>query len=242
MVASYTAAICAAKTPNEKQLALFNRSLVSIHLDHPRDALRDAQDASRIGSPSDTSLFRETRALYELGEFEKCLSCLQAIAASHKGNLSGKIEAEIRKTKDRLCEQRTGEYDFDRMHRQALKTPPLIDCATYSAVESRPSPGRGMGLFTKTAVKAGDVVICEKAFDYSFVDEYTPDLMPYHVGKQADGVMKAQIGGSAKLGTRLIQKMHHDPEAHKLFHQQESNDDREVPPSTLVDGHPVTNS
>jgi len=44
-----------------------------------------------------------------------------------------------------------------------------MDNASYSGpIEVRSSPGRGRGLFTTKPVKAGELLLCEKAFSYCF--------------------------------------------------------------------------
>lgn len=49
--------------------------------------------------------------------------------------------------------------------------PPHLDHATYiGLVAARETGSRGRGLFTTKEVKAGDLLLCEKAFAHAFVD------------------------------------------------------------------------
>ncbi|TKW49606.1 hypothetical protein CTA1_5708 [Colletotrichum tanaceti] len=84
--------------------------------------------------------------------------------------------------------------------------PPLIDCATFSApVEVRASPGRGSGLFTAIPVSAGQLLICEKAFEYAFVGEGHPETMSLLINV---ATKKGVVGGQARLLTQLMLKMY----------------------------------
>lgn len=127
---------------------------------------------------------------------------LLALLASHPENVDA--TAEMGRVKARLKEQRTGEYDFGRMYKQAEKTPPVIDCATFSGpVEVWESPGRGRGLFTTQAVSAGQLLICEKAFGYSHADENQLGVLMNISTK------RATVGGQAGLLTQIVQKLYH---------------------------------
>jgi hypothetical protein len=57
-------------------------------------------------------------------------------------------------------------YDFETISKEVSKVrPPHLDHATFvGLVEVKTSPGRGRGLFTTKAVKAGELLLCEKAF------------------------------------------------------------------------------
>ena len=127
------------------------------------------------------------------------------------------------------------------MYKQAKATPPLIDCATYSApVEVRESPGRGRGLFTTREVTAGELLVCEKAFGYSFVSKDTAG------GSRLVTLMNlvtknAVMGGQASLLTQLVQKMYHDPEAAQAFTKLHHGDYQPVTVAE-VDEKPVVDS
>ena len=65
------------------------------------------------------------------------------------------------------------------MHEAAAKqVPPCLDVATYwDPVTIKTTEGRGRGLFTTRDVAAGDLLLCEKAFSYSYCENTsTADL------------------------------------------------------------------
>ncbi|EFQ24928.1 hypothetical protein CGRA01v4_06812 [Colletotrichum graminicola] len=212
----YTEAIAAAKTPEHKRAALLNRSLTNLRLQRPEKALLDAVHARSGDTPTEKGLFREAKAHYALEQFGLCAEKLQQVLALNAGNKDA--EAELERTRRRIIEQATGDFGWKHMHKQAKETPPTIDCATYSSpVEIRDSPGRGRGLFTTKAVKAGELLLCEKAFSYVFADENDPaasknlKILMNVVSK------KITMGGQATLISTVVQKLYHNPEAALRF-------------------------
>ncbi|KAF4973185.1 hypothetical protein FSARC_437 [Fusarium sarcochroum] len=218
---SYSHAIQTAQTPEDEQLAYLNRSLVNLRLDRPARAWIDATQGYGRTAPSEKSLFRQARALYQLGNFEKSRDKLRILSESFPNS-------------------QTGEYSFTDMYEQAKATPPLIDCATFSSlVEIRDSPGRGRGLFTKKPVSAGDILLCEKAFAYYFVDEDKP-------GARATVLMnmstkKITMGGTAHLLPHIAQKLYHNPECLPVFQDLYCGDYEKLEVSEC-DGNPVVDS
>ncbi|KAH7305602.1 hypothetical protein B0I35DRAFT_361996 [Stachybotrys elegans] len=209
----YSTAIEAADTDEDRRLAYLNRALTNLRLGRAEKALDDTRLGRDESSPSEKSLYREVRALYQLGRYADCLETLQVLLARYPDSTIGKTEQA--RVEARLGEQRRGEYSFGAMYQQARSTPPLIDAATYSApAEIRESPGRGRGLFTTGPVKAGQLLLCEKAFAYVFAEEEQGEpltiLMNMHT-------KRAFMGGQARLLPQLVQKLLHDPEALRLY-------------------------
>ncbi|KAF7554291.1 hypothetical protein G7Z17_g3039 [Cylindrodendrum hubeiense] len=210
----YTSAIQAAVTTEEEQMAYLNRSLANLRLGHLENAMLDAALGSDADLPSEKGLFREARAHYELKNFSLCMERLQMLAESHPENRA--VKPEIDRCTARLHEQQSGEYDFPRMYKQAKLTPPLIDCATFSAnVEVRQSPGRGRGLFTTKPVSAGQLLLCEKAFAYSYAGDDQPEKSQTILMNLSTN--KIIIGGQADLLKQIVQKIYHSPQSSHSF-------------------------
>ncbi|KAJ4308949.1 hypothetical protein N0V84_011784 [Fusarium piperis] len=232
----YSTAIQEAKTPEEEQLAFLNRSLTNLKLGRLEKALSDATRGHDPAAPTEKSLFREARALYELRSFDKCLAKLQILGESYPENKV--VGPEMNRVKARLDEQQKGEYSFSRMYKQAKVSPPLIDCATFSGpVEVRTSPGRGQGLFTTKPVSAGDLLVCEKAFAYSHVgedDQSTSLLMNLETKRMT-------VGGQARLLPQIVQKLYHNPDMSRAFLDLHHGDYQPVTVSEC-DGAPVVDS
>ncbi|KAN0105814.1 hypothetical protein V8E51_008690 [Hyaloscypha variabilis] len=90
-------------------------------------------------SRSEKALYRGSLALYCLQRFDEASEVLRVLEARFPKHAAAKHE--LARTNLRIEEQKTGIRD---------------------------SPGRGKGLFTTKAVKAGDLLLCEKAFSYCF--------------------------------------------------------------------------
>ena len=163
----YTLSIEAAETAEEKCFALLNRSWANLNLERPDYALADAELAMRQ-SPSclEKALFRQARALYEQGNFRAALQSFKGLLILSPNNTDARIQAV--RAERRFQEELFGSYAASVMTAEAEERQPYLDCATFSAaVEVKQSPGRGLGLFVKLPVIAGQLVLCEKAFGYS---------------------------------------------------------------------------
>lgn len=232
---SYSSAIRVAETKEEEQLAYLNRSYANLRLQRPEKALSDALRSSDATSPSEKGIFREARALYELGEFETALNKLQKLVESYPGNIAAATEME--RAKARLREQQTGSYDFRRMYQQAEKTPPLIDCATFSSpVEVRDSPGKGRGVYTTMPVSAGQLLLCEKALGYRCAEHGSGYNLLMDVKTK-----KLDPQERLRLVAQLVQKLYHGYRHSHEFKKLYCGDYTTTPVSE-VDGIPVVDS
>ncbi|KAI1107497.1 hypothetical protein F4804DRAFT_161755 [Jackrogersella minutella] len=229
----YTNAIHTAKTPEEEQLAHLNRSLSNLRLGRPEKALDDA----RKGPPNEKALFREAKALYSLGKFRPCLEKLTTVVRSQPNNSDA--WTEIRCVKQRLQEEETGSYQFSSMYKQAKATPPLIDCATYiGSVAVRDSPLKGKGLFTTKRVKAGELLLCEKAFTYSYADADAPIGCSNTTVLMNLSSKKIILGGVVNLIVQTVQKLYHNHTGAEIFTDLHHGDYAPVNRSE-VDGTPI---
>ncbi|KAI0160748.1 TPR domain protein [Xylariaceae sp. FL1272] len=237
----YTQAICAAQTAKEKQQACLNRSLAYLRLGFPERALEDAVAGHGGEQYSEKASFRQARALYALRRFEECLATWSAFTTMFPQN--EEAHTELQKTEQRIKEQLTGEYDFASMCRQAISTsPPIIDCATYQGpVAVKETDSCGKGLFLTKAVKAGELLLCEKAFAYSYADEHDP------VGRRNLSVfMQVQPNvvtwdGQAHLVTQVVQKLKQCPQTSEVF-KALYHEDYRTGPMFDADGQPVVDT
>lgn len=227
----YSTAIQVAETAEEGRLAYLNRSLVNLRLGRPATALADATKSYGTDSLAVTEkgLLREASALYDLAKYDQSFNKLQTLRAKYPTNDSAM--AMIDRVQARLKEQQMGQYDFRRMYKQAKATPPLIDCATYTApVEIGESPGKGRGVFTTRKVLAGEILICEKAFGYIYAGKDHPRS-------------RAMTKGDVSMGllTQIVQRLLHNVEDVRLFSQL-YHGDYDTVGVFEVDGKPVVNS
>jgi hypothetical protein len=198
----------------------------------------DAVQHNVSGLASEKGLFREASALYELGIFDRCQEKLHRLLGSYPNNKNAALV--LKRVEARLLEQQSGKYDFRQLYKQAKQRPPLMDCATYSsAVEVRESPGRGRGLFTTRKVRAGELLLCEKAFAYSF--EAADTEADHSQTLRSFGVQELDVDCTARLVAQITQKLYHDPQSSAAFADLYHGDFRTAPVSE-VDGLPVVDS
>lgn len=138
------------------------------------------------------------------------------LCKTYPNNTSARVEFD--RATARLAEQQTGKYPFKHLHREARKRcPPLLDRATYiGPVSVRPTESRGRGLFTTQAVRAGDLLLCEKAFAYAFDNEGTgtPSNISILMNTETDTITK---GTQAELITLIAQKLYKVPSLRSSF-------------------------
>ncbi|KAI0133493.1 TPR domain protein [Xylariales sp. AK1849] len=236
----YSAAIQAAKSLEQDQLARSNRSLANLRLGRLEKALEDASRSSRNGKPSEKALFREAKALYGLGTFSLCLEKLEFLVRSFPENQEA--WSEIKRVKERILEKKTGAYRFSEMYKQAKATPPNIDCATYDgSVTIGVSTRCGRGLFTTKPVKAGELILCEKAFAYSYAGDDDPTSRSNKTILMNTSTNKMTIGGQANLVTQIVQKLYHNHEGSGVFTDLHHGDYDAITVGK-VDGQPVVDT
>jgi tetratricopeptide (TPR) repeat protein len=185
---------------------------VNLQLGRHGKALDCASSAASVERPSEKGLYREAKALYQIGKFAECPEKWSKVIELYPGNKDARTE--LLRTRKRIEESQTGNYDFACMYEQAKSSPPNIDCATYSVPVTVCDTGSwGKGLFTTKDVKAGDLLLCEKAFAYCYADKNdTMGRETISLLMQMD-TKRVKMGGQAQLLTNIIQKLYYSPQA-----------------------------
>ena len=191
-------------------MILNNRSLASFKLGCYDAAFADADCTLTKAQESEKSLYRAAQAMYELGRLQECHSFLQILLQDYPHSEPGK--SQMRRVAERLKEQKHGDYNFQNMYSTIKSTSPILDCATFvGPVTVKDSSDRGRGLFTVREVKAGDLLLCEKAFAASY-SEMTPKgikadpsiLMNLHTNR-------ITLGTHGALITAIIHRLKQNP-------------------------------
>jgi hypothetical protein len=122
---------------------------------------------SRLSRHEEKGLYCKALALYGLWRYKEALEVLEILVRTYPESASGKHELD--RCRLRIAEQESGMYDFKALYKETKLRPPRLDHATYKGpVEVRELPGRGRGLYVTRSVKAGELLLCEKAFSYCF--------------------------------------------------------------------------
>lgn len=164
-----------------------NRSLANLRIGCFDKALEDAGGFSVDAVNTEKGLYRAARSLYELGRFREGHMVFEILLKAYPSSEAAK--KELRRTEDRLREQDHGLYNFLAMHKAATeKTPPCLDIATFAGpVTIKMKEGRRRGLFVTRDVTAGELLLCEKAFSYSFSDNSSTSMLSASMLKGTPG-------------------------------------------------------
>lgn len=203
---------CSGSIQERKTLRL-NRALAYLKNGCFDAALVDTDCLTPPSDAPEKALYRAAQALYKLGRFSECQEILTLLCKKFPNN--GEAAAELTRVECRLKEQKCGIYDFKAIYEQISKLrPPHLDYATFTGpVAVRASKGRGRGLFTTKAVKAGDLILCEKAFAHCYADD--PEKSDTITSKISllisldTNVMT--MGTQSDLITTIVQKLWQNP-------------------------------
>lgn len=153
---------------NLKHDLLRNRAQVGLSLDHYEAVKADAM-ASLSGNDDDRSkdskaLWLAGRAAYELSDYQQASELFHRMLDLTPLDDDGK--RELARTKLRLTEEENGVFDFAAMLKRTSTTGKYhIEKASHlrrTVIRSTQVSGRG--LYATQPIKAGDIILCEKAF------------------------------------------------------------------------------
>lgn len=199
---SYSKALEYFPAEDETFIIKLNRALAFIKVDRADDALRDIPDPKM----SEKALFRKAQAFYHLRRYRECCDEFRILCQEYPKNSAA--SREFTRAIKRLAEKVNGRYPFKQLQLEAAKLrPPHLDRATYiGPVSVRSTFSHGRGLFTTKAVKAGDILLCEKAFAHSFVDRtgFTRSAVIL-INPETN---RMTLGGQAELITLIVQKLY----------------------------------
>jgi hypothetical protein len=209
-VGSYTQSLDYPSTPEEIRTTRLSRSLVFLKVGRYDAALLDTEFVTTTvpatSNVAEKARFRKAEALYGLERYRECCEVLKGLRVDYPNNAAAK--ALLARAIARLAEQTHGKYQFKQLHHEAAKLrPPHLDHATYiGPVRVQDAGSRGRGLFTTKAVKAGDLLFCEKAFAYAFSDTGTREVQLL-LDPETGGTLDTRPG----LVNMAIQKLHRNP-------------------------------
>lgn len=209
-ITSYTKAFELSPDESQTRTLCFVRALAYLRLSNYKAALDDLEHPLITSQPDGTSLFHRARALYGLGRYRECADIFKAITQDFPVGVS--VNEGLAAAVRHVAEQERGQYRFREMQAAAyMICPPLLDHATYvGPLCIRETGSRGRGVFTTTAVKAGDLLLCEKALGYASIDiRAAQGEMPLLMNPVTDEVT---MGTQVDLMTQVIQKVHSNPE------------------------------
>ncbi|OBT82079.1 hypothetical protein VE02_09298 [Pseudogymnoascus sp. 03VT05] len=219
-IAIYSEALAQPTSVDEADTIKRNRSLAFLRTKQFDAALSDTGFPNFGENASEKAMFRAGEALYHLGRFDECCKVLAMLCRLYP--LNALAPASLDRSKSRLKEQKTGEFDFKLLQAEAKKLrPPHLDHATYiGPVEVRQTASKGRGLFVTKGVKAGDLLLCEKAFAHCYAPEESDAKKS---GESTISILMNPETNTAFMGTQadllmgIVQKMYHNPSVSSAF-------------------------
>lgn len=212
---SYSKALQSSPTDDEVELINLHCLSVLLKSNQFDAALLHTKDAS-----SDKALLAKSQAFYSLRRFRECCDVLKDLCTEYPQNTE--IKTDFTRALNRLKEEQTGRYNFKQLQSKAMGCDLVhLDNATYiGSVAVKTTESRGRGLFTTTAVKAGDLLFCEKAFAHVFVANN--DIERRHIivrakeqDKDTSDLMNTKPNMVNSCQTELVelitQKLHDNP-------------------------------
>jgi hypothetical protein len=200
LVCSFSNALESSPTKDQGETIRFNRTLAFLKTVQFEEALRDLEVlCSQNLRPKnrEKTLLYKAQALYGQGKYKDSADIFTVLCFQFGRNAEGKSGSV--KARQRLVEQETGKYNFTEMYNEikAFRSPHLDHASFVGSVVVKTSEGKGRGLFTTQGVKAGDLLLCEKAF------AHCPD----------ENNQEAPMGrrGQRELIRLTVQKLHRNP-------------------------------
>ncbi|KAK4502484.1 hypothetical protein PRZ48_005909 [Zasmidium cellare] len=200
-----------------------NRAQANINLGRYEAALADAE-ASIISSDDLASgeaglvnsnvkaFYRAGIAAYHLQSYDKAQQMFESILKI--APMDSDAQRELQRVRRRLVEQSMGAYDFEEMIECAMTVDKRLDVADFKAnVTVQKTVDRGHGLFATKAIKAGELVLVEKALFVAFNTDEGADqsvIMNLNTGVMSVGTHPTRLVGA-------VHKMLHSPKLAEAF-------------------------
>ncbi|TGO08030.1 hypothetical protein BTUL_0230g00120 [Botrytis tulipae] len=211
-IQNYTAALKCSPSDHLAEIIRLNRALAYLKDGNFDAALIDTGCMISLDDAPEKALYRAGQALYGLERFSECHNIFEHLCAKYPNNSAA--TTGLKRVCRRIKEQESGMYDFRSIYKELSTTrPPHLDHATYvGPVVVKSSPGRGQGLFTTRAVKAGEMLLCEKAFAHCYAGASTDSnvhakttlLINVHTNRMI-------VGTQGDLITAIVQKLWKNP-------------------------------
>ncbi|EMD40491.1 hypothetical protein CERSUDRAFT_121238 [Gelatoporia subvermispora B] len=212
-----------------------NRAEVYLRLGFFTAAAADA--ALALGAPGitqkqrDKALYRLARAEYGRGRYEVALQKFNEYQSRHIDD--AEAAACVSRTKKRIAESITGDYDWCELFR-ASKITPHVEAADYHGpimIRQCVRRGGGRGMFATRDVAPGELLLVSKPF----VAVYAQDLSP-NTSMCSIDLISSKIGTTTDAANMqwIIQKLYGNPDLHDAVFGLYAGPSHPSPPSSYT--------
>ncbi|KAF2137062.1 uncharacterized protein K452DRAFT_341627 [Aplosporella prunicola CBS 121167] len=210
-----------------------NRALMHLSLEQYDAAKADAIQSLDNTSSNIKSLYRAAMACYELEQFSECETFLRKILKCDMSNKDG--QREYKRVLERLKEERLGIYNWKEMINK-VKNGLSLDLASFrKRVTVKDTGDRGRGLFTREAVKAGDLLLVEKPFAAASGDEDPKE----NYNLMNSNTLRFHISKHVQLVRKIATKLANTSQGPKFLDLHAGSYPRTGKEGTIIDGTPV---
>ncbi|CAK1364786.1 unnamed protein product [Cercospora beticola] len=217
-----------------------NRAMANMYLGRHEAALEDAKAAvistkdlnEKSKKLNGKAYYRAGCAAYQLERFASAASFFENVLELDPKDTEA--QSQLRRTKARLDEQASGQYNLELITKKLRKDPKLriLDHASFtSKVEIKDASEKGRGLFATCDLEAGELVMCEKAFCVAGLEEKAEESRVINL---LDSTMS--IGTHALRLVKVLQKLLYSPKQAARFLELCDGDYQPRPSPALVDG------
>ncbi|KNG84245.1 hypothetical protein ANOM_007397 [Aspergillus nomiae NRRL 13137] len=236
-IESYTKALNGLSNSEESNTLRLSRAYALLKARRFDEALLDLNSIPQTSPSAEKALVYKVLALYNLHRYRQCHQVLSCLGPESSGNPA--IKDYPARVLRHLEEQEHGKYQFKPMYQASKDFSPDLDHATYiGPVAVKPSGSRGRGLFTTEAVKAGDLLLCEKAFAHISADPEQDNNVTLLMNIETDTMT---VGTQSDLIRVITQRLYQSPALIKQFTDLHHGSYNPVNISD-VDGKPVLDS
>lgn len=216
-----------------------NRAHVNLQLSRNDEAKTDGIaavtdiDDARHKDLDSKAYFRAACAAYNLGQWQEAKDLFE----KQKGLAPNDKDAatNLDKLATRIHEQKTGEYDFNKIRSGLSKLRPRADAADYDGnTERKESKGHGFGLFATKDIDAGSIILCEKALCIVWSHE-ADGLTALTVDARDSQIRVQPVGLTKAIVTKLAANPSQIEKATSLFGDHEGLGKQLL----IKDGNPV---
>ncbi|GIZ45350.1 hypothetical protein CKM354_000852300 [Cercospora kikuchii] len=176
--------------------------------------------------------YRAGCAAYHLERFASAASFFENVLELDPKDTEA--QSQLRRTKARLDEQASGQYNLELITKKMRKDPKLrvLDHASFILkVEIKNAREKGRGLFATCDLEAGELVMCEKAFCVAGLKEKAEESS---IISLLDNTMST--GTHALRLVKVLQKLLRSPKQAARFFELCDGNYQPRPSPALVDG------
>jgi tetratricopeptide (TPR) repeat protein len=183
-------------------------------------------------------LYQAALALYTLRRFDECQSRLMELLEDYPDDKPG--QEMLLRARQRLHEQKTGDYDFSAMYEKLQRGQRELDIATYtSSLVIGQTESHGRGLFTTEAVKAGQLLTCEKASVYCCPAAETVSATDFITVLASPHDSMGMLGAEGELVKLAVQQIFYNRSAASNIVESYCGSYKPTTVTGLIDGQPV---